>query len=289
MLPSLSVLVPTYGRTRVLGECVESFLRQEYAGHAEMVILNDHPLQTLVLDPTVFDPLHPITIINASERSPELGTKRNTLVDVAAFDHLFFWDDDDIYLPWALTAAAELYLKRKAQGRRCSRPSHCFQLQAADGPSYLEPSLILGDGDELILRDSGALWTVLVEKAAVRAAGGFPPHARNQDVSLVRALVQRQWMHGECNTPGMPFFLRRLSGPYPHQVDVPWTGAQDNDSAQLAHTEAVHRMILEGDEPIGQIGINPGWARDYEGLCRQLWYRTDPVRVLPRPRDAADA
>ncbi len=286
----ISVLVPTYGRTRVLGECIASFLKQEYTGPSEMVIINDHPLQTLVLDPTVFDPRRPVSIINTSERFPDLGTKRNTLVDVAAYEHLCFWDDDDIYLPQALSRAAGLYLKRKEQGRRCSRQSHCFQMQDADEGSGLEPSLILGDGCEIILRDGGPMWTMLVERSAVREIAGFPQHERNQDVVVMREFVDRKWMHGECNTPGMPSCIRRKSGtPYPHAIDTPWAGVEDNDAARIQHTDAVHQLILEGDEPTGQIGINPGWARDYLELCEQLWFRKDPARQLPRPMDPGDS
>lgn len=92
----VSCLCLTYGRPHLLEEAVESFLRQSWDGPKELVIVNDHPRQTLIYD-------HPqVVIINLKRRLRTLGEKRNLSVALAKYDNLLVWDDDDIYMPWRI-------------------------------------------------------------------------------------------------------------------------------------------------------------------------------------------
>jgi glycosyltransferase involved in cell wall biosynthesis len=93
----VSCLCLTYGRPRLLEESIESFLRQDWSGGPkELVVVNDHPEQTLVFD-------HPeVVIVNLPRRLRTIGEKRNLSAALASFDNLLVWDDDDIYLPWRL-------------------------------------------------------------------------------------------------------------------------------------------------------------------------------------------
>lgn len=289
-LRAISVLVPTYGRTRVLGECVESFLRQDYDGIMEMVILNDHPEQKLVLDPTAFDANKPVTIINVTQRFPDLGTKRNTLVDMAAYPLVAFWDDDDIYLKHALSTLVPIYDRSLSKHRRTSRASHVWQLQADAGPNRAGgfpgpvPTPALGAGTELALRDSGCLWSMLLEKAAIQEVGGFPADDRKQDCALLHRMIRAKWVQAEGNTPGNPACIHRLvTTAYPHAVDFDqWRSAADN-AASSAHMEAQVTALMDaGHEPRGEVGINPAWRHDYEAITRQAWFTPDPARTHPR-------
>lgn len=93
----VSCLCLTYGRPHLLEEAVESFLRQDWHGPKELVILNDHPAQEIVFD-------HPeVHVFNIGRRLRTLGEKRNLSVALARYDNLLVWDDDDIYLPWRIT------------------------------------------------------------------------------------------------------------------------------------------------------------------------------------------
>ena len=96
-LPFVSCFCPTYGRPHLLEEAIECFLRQDYKGHKELVILNDFNKQEFVYD-------HPeVRIINSPERILPLGRKFNECVRLCQGDILFVWDDDDIYLPWRIS------------------------------------------------------------------------------------------------------------------------------------------------------------------------------------------
>ena len=90
--PAVSCICLTYGRPHVLEEAIYSFLRQDYGGRKELIILNDYVEQTLRFD-------HPeVRVINLPVRFRTVGEKRNAAIALAKHDLLFVWDDDDIYL-----------------------------------------------------------------------------------------------------------------------------------------------------------------------------------------------
>lgn len=267
-LPPISVLVPTYGRTTLLRECMESYLRQDYAGTSEMIILNDHPEQTLEYygDNTGKD--QGIIIVNEPARRANLGEKRATLLGLARFNNILCWDDDDIYLPDALTTLATLRARAPAWAR-CVKASHCWQFQADTGARRGIP---VEAGVEVIMRDSGHLWCALMDRAAILEAGGFPPLDRMQDVSLSMAMIAHGWVHAEATPTGKPFCIRRLAGTgrYPHAVDS-WPGFQENPRSAALHDQGIAAVMDAGVEPRGLISLTPGWARDYVALCDRAW------------------
>lgn len=91
--PSVSWVTSTYGRVATLEELINCFLKQEYDGPLDLVILNDHPEQNLIFD-------HPrVTIINSKERIVPLGKKFNQCIRASKGDVIMLAEDDDIYLP----------------------------------------------------------------------------------------------------------------------------------------------------------------------------------------------
>jgi glycosyltransferase involved in cell wall biosynthesis len=93
MTPNLvSCYCPTYGRVHCLEESVECFLRQDYKGPKELVILNDYEHQNISFD-------HPeVKVYNVPYRIKPLGAKFNATVELCSGDVLMCWEDDDIYL-----------------------------------------------------------------------------------------------------------------------------------------------------------------------------------------------
>ncbi|HEY0602796.1 MAG TPA: glycosyltransferase [Herpetosiphonaceae bacterium] len=95
--PAVSCICLTYARPGLLEEAIESFLRQDYAGPKELIVLNDYDRQWLVFE-------HPeVRVINLPTRVRSVGEKRNLAVALAAHDVLVVWDDDDICLPHRLS------------------------------------------------------------------------------------------------------------------------------------------------------------------------------------------
>src|SRR5262245_57833506 len=116
--PPVSCMCLTYGRPHLLEEAIESFLRQDYKGVKELIVLNDLPDQELVFD-------HPeIRIINVRKRFRGMGEKRNACAAFCSHDLLYVWDDDDIFLPWRLSYCVE----KLRQGRRFFKPTQSFLL-----------------------------------------------------------------------------------------------------------------------------------------------------------------
>lgn len=97
----ISVLTLTYQRHHILEEAIESFLRQDFSGESEMVIINDSPIVEYVFE-------HPkIRIINLKERSPSVGHKLKFGFSQCKYDYIYRLDDDDLMAPWALSHTLE--------------------------------------------------------------------------------------------------------------------------------------------------------------------------------------
>lgn len=90
-LPMVSGQCITYGRTSLLDEAVESFLRQDYPGKKELVIVNDHVMKIEFSHPEV-------RVVNVRTRFPTVGEKRNYCCALCKGSVIFPWDDDDISL-----------------------------------------------------------------------------------------------------------------------------------------------------------------------------------------------
>jgi glycosyltransferase involved in cell wall biosynthesis len=91
----------TYLRPKALGRLIHCFLQQDYPKR-ELIILDDAGQY----DNQQGDRWR---LISVNSRFPTLGEKRNAAVALVADDveALAVWDDDDLYLPWALRACAE--------------------------------------------------------------------------------------------------------------------------------------------------------------------------------------
>ncbi len=91
----------SYGRTHLLDEAVESFLRQECDIDRELLILNDLESQTLVFDHEL------VTVVNVPRRFRTLGEKINAAIGMTRGDVIMPWADDDIHLPWRISDTVE--------------------------------------------------------------------------------------------------------------------------------------------------------------------------------------
>lgn len=96
--PLVSCLTATHGRYSVLCEAVTCFVDQDYQ-EKELIILNNHPDKLTCSLPQV-------TVYN-EPCYPTLGDCRNRLLDLANGDFVRTWDDDDLYMPWAISQGVE--------------------------------------------------------------------------------------------------------------------------------------------------------------------------------------
>ncbi len=90
----------TYNRPALLGELIESFLRQDHLDK-ELIVLDD-------ADQYQGRQGENWRIVSVRERFPSVADKRNAANSLVSPDveGIAVWDDDDLYLPWALSACA---------------------------------------------------------------------------------------------------------------------------------------------------------------------------------------
>ena len=109
----------THLRPKHLGYLIKCFLEQDYPRERrELVILDDAGQY----DNQQGDRWR---LISQSQRYPTLGEKRNAAAGLISPDveALAVWDDDDVYLPWALSASVAAL--REAPWSRPSLVLHC--------------------------------------------------------------------------------------------------------------------------------------------------------------------
>jgi glycosyltransferase involved in cell wall biosynthesis len=92
----ISVVTLTYQRAHILEEAMESFLRQDFAGDKEMIIINDSSNVHYTYN-------HPnVKIINIKERFGSIWEKLKYGIHAAKYNFVYRLDDDDLLAPWAL-------------------------------------------------------------------------------------------------------------------------------------------------------------------------------------------
>lgn len=103
MMNQISCICPTFNRIETLNETVESFLRQDFQGEKELIIVNDFPKHELHFN-------HPNIKIVESDGKNLGECSNNAIRNVAQYDLIAPWEDDDIYLPNNLSVRIK-YLK----------------------------------------------------------------------------------------------------------------------------------------------------------------------------------
>jgi hypothetical protein len=102
--PHIQVHIPTYARSHLLGEALESVRRQTYQGPVSVLIVNDCPWQEIeAATDRSWPPQRGMQVINLPERLPSLGAKRHHMLEMAPDESwIAFLDDDDLWMPWYL-------------------------------------------------------------------------------------------------------------------------------------------------------------------------------------------
>ncbi len=206
----IAVVCITYNRPRTLGQMIRCFERQDYADR-ELVILDDAGQYRSTAGPKW-------RLVSVSQRFPTLGEKRNAAAGLVSPDAeaLAVWDDDDLYMPWALRASAAAL--DRAEWSRPSvvlhrQSSGMFQQHRTDG-----------------LFHSG--WAY--RRAACDRVGGYPAVNNGED----RGLADR--FHRHAISEADPIAL----GFDPFLV-YPWTDAVHFSRAGERGYENWSRFVIE--------------------------------------------
>lgn len=235
-MPLASCICLTFGRPHFVEEAIASFLRQDYPGDAELLVVNDFPGQRLVFEG---DPR--VRVLNYSHRFTSLGAKRNAAVVRARGDVILTWDDDDIALPGRIRRAVEFI----GAGQSFYRPAWAWT-----STNGAPPRLVF----------QKVAWPQCAFSAEVfRRARGYPRWPAGEDREFARRVEALG--HATAFSPGgseQATFLYRLWSANPHASGI---SLGRYDYAEL------HRRVST-TAPNGAIELHPTWKSDYEKLCQ---------------------
>lgn len=259
--PPVSCICPTYGRVELLEEAVESFLRQDYPGRKELIILNDYAGQTLVFD-------HPeVRVINLPMRFHSVGETYKAAVALATHDLIFVWHDDDIYLPHRLSyTVAQLEPETGFFKADKAWFWNNGKLSAPDGNLLHSGNLLHG----------GSCW----RRSFLNELQGYPHISAGYDRAVERLakLENPMAIAVQPIKPADVYYLYRGDGTGSYHLSAMETegaGRQDDQSivAYVAQ-QADHHAI-----PQGEVTLQPRWKRDYVALANHA------VAGQPAPKE----
>lgn len=232
----------TYGRVESLEESLESFLRQDYAGDHELVIVNDYPRQRLHFD-------HPrVRIYNLDFTFGTIGEKENFAVSACSHDAIAVWDDDDIALPNHLKNIDRYFWGHDL-------------LHWERGVFFKKGSIAALTG----LGNSGIVYS----KPLWRAIGGHPLENAGYDVTLVnrlRGAGARVALAAPPPRESSWFYGWRNGSYHMSALGTDHDGRADVVSRHSAHIDELRRA---GRIPTGDIELKPHWNQDYAALLAE--------------------
>ncbi len=231
-LPTVSCQCITYGRPELLDEAVESFLRQDYPGERELIILND--CRDVILEDPGISGVH---VFNIDARFRTVGEKRNACCGLCTGDIIFPWDDDDISFPWRISYSIEHMINH--QYYKLDRLWYWANGQVSERKT--------------VAHAMGA-WS----KELFDRVGGYPHIQSGQDQAIEDLFAKTGHRHVATIDPQDIFYLYRFPGTGSFHLSAHGFG-KGYDAAE----EFVKKNIKAG-----VYKINPNWAIDYPTSVR---------------------
>ena len=244
-MKSVSCLCPTFARTGLLEEAIESFLRQDYEGDSELLVLNDFEGHTLHYQ-------HPRVRVLNTPRYPTLGEKRNALAALAQGELLLTWGDDDIHLPHRISRMVSAL----GDDSMCMEGWHFCSYHAG----------------EIALNKFATAGAHIITRDAYDKAGGIKPLSVGEDVAFndsVRGLIGPVPVATEN-----PAFFYRWSDTGRHHISGYGTDREGKPSAYARMLDYANALVLKGTERAGEVSLTPRWRSDYTAACAAAVSRT---------------
>jgi hypothetical protein len=228
----------TYLRPKQLGHLIRCFERQDYA-ERELVILDDAGQY----EPAAGERWR---LVSVSPRFATLGEKRNAAAGYVSpeVEALAVWDDDDLYLPWALSAS----------------------VAALRQAPWSRPSLVLHPQPDGTLRPhrTGGLfhggWAY--HREVFHRCGGYPAMNNGEDQALAARFVQARTPQADPICLGYQPFYVYVWGSGSHLSGMGPDGYRSLGALAVERT-----AVLPADPP----GIDLGNPRILPGVERRVF------------------
>jgi glycosyltransferase involved in cell wall biosynthesis len=238
--PKITCCCPTHGRAHILGEAVESFLRQEPCGfETELLILNDCPEQPLkCATPGV-------RVVNLEDPMP-VNAKFDLAVEMARGQWIAWWEDDDISLPHRLL--------RSVQRSGMERPykQQTAWLWGQNGLAGVTRNLLFG--------------TAFFSKRLYLECGGAGTEGGPDAVAYGNIGRRVRW-ENELAAAGEIFFVYRWGG-VAVVHDSGFTGVAGLETPEAKLAAFRDRTLNHPDFRPGEQTVVPGWQVDYAALIQ---------------------
>lgn len=238
---SISAKCTTYGRVEHLEEALHSFLMQQYDGDAELVIVNDYPLQKLHFD-------HPsVRIINLDTTFDIIGEKENFAISQCKFNTVSNHDDDDVILPWHFDNINRHF------------PGH--QLLHWNNAIFMM-------GDKIAALRTVGNCGIVYDKEFVKSKldSYYPIENEGADTSLVIAIQKfgGKVCRAVPDDKDVSQIYRWGNGSYHLSGQGAYKEGRDNIVKR--HSAHIEELRKQGKIPTGDIELKPHWNQDYMKL-----------------------
>lgn len=238
----ISCVCLTFGRTALLEEALESFLRQDYPDK-ELVIFN-----TLVAQKLQFS--HPqVKVVNHPARPSTIGETRNLAIEACSGELLLTYDDDDIYrghyLSWLVGKLNQDWLWVKQASKFSMKDGRVQKMSGQANNQFM------------------------FSRTAWRLVGAYPTMDCGEDITFFRAM--REKVRGgvvPCQPSEIGFIYRFNEGQYS------LSSFGRNQPGKLTGLQACARKLVKRGVPRGVVKLNPHWRHDYERIVRE-WIKVN--------------
>jgi glycosyltransferase involved in cell wall biosynthesis len=236
----IAAICCTYKRPKPLEHVIESFLQQDYPAHLRSLIILDDAGQYQTQERDRW------ALISLPTRFKTMGEKRNASAALAGdVDAYCVWDDDDIYLPWHMSAVVATLANADY-----SIPSSVFLDR--------HPKLELKTGIDGMFHGAWGF-----RRAAFEQAQGYPFIQSGQDMGLLHRFRQLK--------------LKKLdpilTEPRPSYIYRWWTTHRNHLSGDTAMSYEDRALL-----PYAKVdSIHPHWDRDWVRLCDEFLAKSSAV------------
>lgn len=199
--PWLSILLPVYGVEAYLAACAESILSQADAG-VELIFLDDASPDGSAAVLAALQAEHPVQVrlLHHSVNSG-ISAARNTLLDAARGDYLWFIDPDDLMEAGALAALRAIVDAHSPDWVSCDFRSfddatgQARRTRHAHQSSFSGPANVRSEDTDLLVRgllQAGQLhpWSKVIRRAIWPADLRFPAGRVFEDLAVFPRLAR---------------------------------------------------------------------------------------------------
>lgn len=169
--PKVSVIIPAYNSSEIIGETLDSVFAQTFTDY-EIIIVNDGSPDAAKLEKSLKPYLEKVVYIK--QKNKGAGAARNTAIKNSRGEFLAFLDSDDVWFPKYLESQINFIEKKKFD--LIYADALWFGGSAIDGKTFMQtcPSEGKVNVNSLLNQNCNVLTSAtLVRKSAVLEAGMF--------------------------------------------------------------------------------------------------------------------